>query len=443
MFGFLRFHYPSIMIEDKTEIDQKYHYWRIHIMVSMYIGYAGFYFSRKTFNYAMPAMMADLGLDKADIGLIGTLFYITYGCSKFFSGIISDQSNPRYFMGLGLIATGIINIVFGLSSSLYMLAMLWVLNAWFQGWGWPSCSKLLTTWYSRSERGFWWALWNTAHNVGGALIPLVVGYLTLHFGWRYGFMLPGIIAVVIGLFICWRLRDKPVTLGLPSVGRWRKNHLEIAQENEGLGLSSRDILHKYVIKNKYIWLLAFSYVLVYIVRTGINDWGNLYLTEQFHYSLISANGAISLFEIGGFVGSLVAGWGLDKLFGGNRGPMNLIFAIGIFLSVAALWLMPFKSYVLQSACFFAIGFFIFGPQMLIGMAAAECSHKNSAGAVTGFVGLFAYMGAALSGYPLAIVVEHYHWTGFFTVLAAVSAVIGLLLLPFLKAQSVAITQKII
>ncbi len=443
MFGFLRSHYPSTMIEDKTEIDQKYHYWRIHIMVSMYIGYAGFYFSRKTFNYAMPAMMADLGLDKADIGLIGTLFYITYGCSKFFSGIISDRSNPRYFMGLGLIATGIINIVFGLSSSLYMLAILWVLNAWFQGWGWPSCSKLLTTWYSRSERGFWWALWNTAHNVGGALIPLVVGYLTLHFGWRYGFMLPGIIAVVIGLFICWRLRDKPVTLGLPSVGRWRKDHLEIAQENEGLGLSSRDILHKYVIKNKYIWLLAFSYVLVYIVRTGINDWGNLYLTEQFHYSLISANGAISLFEIGGFVGSLVAGWGSDKLFGGNRGPMNLIFAIGIFLSVAALWLMPFKSYVLQSACFFAIGFFIFGPQMLIGMAAAECSHKNSAGAATGFVGLFAYMGAALSGYPLAIVVEHYHWTGFFTVLAAVSAVIGLLLLPFLKAQSVAITQKII
>ncbi|HGO5292652.1 MFS transporter [Photobacterium damselae subsp. damselae] len=443
MFGFLRSHYPSTMVEDKTEIDQKYHYWRFHIMVSMYIGYAGFYFSRKTFNYAMPAMMADLGLDKADIGLIGTLFYITYGCSKFFSGIISDRSNPRYFMGLGLIATGIINIVFGLSSSLYMLAILWVLNAWFQGWGWPSCSKLLTTWYSRSERGFWWALWNTAHNVGGALIPLVVGYLTLHFGWRYGFMLPGIIAVVIGLFICWRLRDKPVTLGLPSVGRWRKDHLEIAQENEGLGLSSRDILHKYVIKNKYIWLLAFSYVLVYIVRTGINDWGNLYLTEQFHYSLISANGAISLFEIGGFVGSLVAGWGSDKLFGGNRGPMNLIFAIGIFLSVAALWLMPFKSYVLQSACFFAIGFFIFGPQMLIGMAAAECSHKNSAGAATGFVGLFAYMGAALSGYPLAIVVEHYHWTGFFTVLAAVSAVIGLLLLPFLKAQSVAITQKII
>ncbi|MCV5943291.1 MFS transporter family glucose-6-phosphate receptor UhpC, partial [Escherichia coli] len=77
---------------------------------------------------------------------------------------------------------------------------------------------------------------------------------------------------------------------------------------------------------KYIWLLAFSYVLVYIVRTAINDWGNLYLTEQHHYSLINANAALSMFEIGGFVGSLVAGWGSDKLFGGNRGPMNLLFA---------------------------------------------------------------------------------------------------------------------
>ena len=47
------------------------------------------------------------------------------------------------------------------------------------------------------------------------------------------------------------------------------------------------------------------------------------------------------------------------------------------------------TYLLQACCFFAIGFFIFGPQMLIGMA-AECSHKDAAGAATGFVGLFAY-----------------------------------------------------
>ena len=65
--------------------------------------------------------------------------------------------------------------------------------------------------------------------------------------------------------------------------------------------------------------------------------------------------------------------------------------------------------------------------MLIGMAAVECSHKNSAGAATGFVGLFAYMGAALSGYPLARVLEIWHWQGFFVVISVAAGVSALLL----------------
>ncbi len=420
--------------EFSPETAQRYRYWRIHIMVSMYIGYAVFYLTRKNFSYAMPAIITDLGWDKADIGLMGTLFYLMYGISKFISGIVSDRSNPRYFMGLGLIATGIINILFGLSSSIVALSILWVLNAWFQGWGWPACSKLLTTWYSRSERGGWWSVWNTAHNLGGAMIPIIVGYTVLHYGWRYSFFIPGVIAVIVGCLLCWRLRDKPTTMGLPSIGHWRKDYLEIAHENTGKGLSQKQILTRYVLSNKYIWLLGLSYILVYIVRTAINDWGNLYLTEQYGYSLITANSALSLFEIGGFLGSLVAGWGSDKIFSGNRGPMILLFSMGIFLSVAALWLMPIASFALQAVCLFAIGFFVFGPQMLIGMAAAECSHKDSVGAATGFVGLFAYMGAALAGYPLAIITQHFHWTGFFVVISVAAAAIGLLLLPFLKAQ---------
>jgi OPA family sugar phosphate sensor protein UhpC-like MFS transporter len=167
-----------------------------------------------------------------------------------------------------------------------------------------------------------------------------------------------------------------------------------------------------VLLNPYIWLLSLCYVLVYVVRAAINDWGNLYMSETLGVDLVTANSAVTMFELGGFIGALVAGWGSDKLFNGNRGPMNLIFAAGILLSVGGLWLMPFASYVMQAACFFTTGFFVFGPQMLIGMAAAECSHKEAAGAATGFVGLFAYLGASLSGWPLAQVMEIWHWSGF-------------------------------
>ncbi|MDP0343070.1 MFS transporter family glucose-6-phosphate receptor UhpC [Glaesserella parasuis] len=412
-----------------------YHYWRLHIMIGMYIGYAGFYLTRKSFNYVVPTLITDLGIDKNNIGIISTLFYITYGISKFISGVYLDKENPKHFMAYGLFLTGITNILFGLSSSVLMFTILWVINAWFQGWGWPSCSKLLTTWYSRNERGLWWSIWNTAHNVGGAMIPLIIGYLTLHYSWRYGFIAAGGLAILISIFLFFRLQNTPETMGLPSIGKWRNDNLELAQEKEGKYLTWNKILHQYVFFNKYIWLLALSYALVYVVRTAINDWGNIYLTEKYHYDLVSANSALSLFEVGGFIGSLVAGWGSDKLFASNRGPMALLFAIGIFFSIIAMWLMPKENFILQAGIFFSVGFFVFGPQMLIGMAAAECSHKKTPASATGFVGLFAYLGAAIAGYPLALVMESYLWSGFFVVIACAASGIALLLLPFLKAQN--------
>ncbi|WP_263081100.1 MFS transporter [Endozoicomonas sp. Mp262] len=423
-------------ITHRDEVDQRYKYWRIHIMIVMYVGYATFYFTRKSFNFAMPAMITDLGLDKADIGILATLFYIIYGCSKFLSGVISDRSNPRFFMGIGLIATGFTNIFFGLSSSVLAFAALWSLNAFFQGWGWPPCSKLLNFWYSRSERGLWWSIWNTAHNVGGALIPLLVGFCALHFGWRYGLIVPGLLAIMVGLVLCWRLRDTPGTMGLPSIGQWRNDELEMKYENNSRGLKTREILKCFVLTNKLIWLLALSSVLVYIVRTAINDWGNLYLIEVHGYNLVSANSAVTFFEIGGFLGSLAAGWGSDKFFQGDRGPMNFIFSLGVLASAMILWIQPSSSYIVEAGCFFSLGFFVFGPQMLLGMAAAECSHKEAAGAATGFIGLFAYIGAALAGYPVAKVLELFHWPGFFMVITVAAAITGLLLLPFVTSRKV-------
>ena len=45
-----------------------------------------------------------------------------------------------------------------------LLLAVWSLNGFFQGWGWPPCARLLTHWYSRNERGFWWGCWNMSIN---------------------------------------------------------------------------------------------------------------------------------------------------------------------------------------------------------------------------------------------------------------------------------------
>ncbi len=425
--------------KSKAEIDKDYKYWRLHVMASIWIGYAIFYVTRNSYKSIMPALLTDLGLTKPDVGLLSTIFYIVYGSSRFIGGIMSDRSNPRYFMGIGLIFTGIINIFFGLSSSVPMFALLWGLNAFFQGWGWPPCTKILTTWYSRNERGFWWAVCNTSHNVGGAIIPILAGWLAMQYGWRYGMVVPGIIGIITGIIICLILRDRPESMGLPKVGEWREDELEMEQvRTSAKNLSTMTILRKYIITNKFIWLLAVSYVLVYVVRIGVNDWANLFLVETHGVDLVIANSAITMLEIGGFIGTIFAGWGSDFFFKGNRVPMNIIFMVGIMLSVLALWLLPLTGYWSLGTVFFLIGFFIFGPQMLTGMAAAEVAHKDFAGTATGFVGLFGYMGAALTGLPVGSAIQAWGWDSFFIIMSAASLLSALLIVPIMNPKKVVV-----
>ncbi len=173
VFNFLRPAPYLEEIQDEALVKKNYRYWRLRTFFAMYVGYAFYYFTRKSFTFAMPAMQDDLGMDKFQLGLIGSILSLTYGASKFLSGIVGDKSNPRYFMSIGLILTGVFNLLFGASSTWLWFAIFWGLNGWFQGWGWPGCAKLMTHWYSQSERGRWWSVWNTSHNIGGALIPLL------------------------------------------------------------------------------------------------------------------------------------------------------------------------------------------------------------------------------------------------------------------------------
>ncbi len=430
-------------LQDNDEVKKKYKYWRWRVFYSMYVGYVFYYFTRKSYTFAMPSLMQDLGFDKGDLGILGSVFYLTYGFSKFLSGVLADRSNPRYFMAFGLILTGIFNILFGFSSYLWLFAIFWGLNGWFQGWGWPPCARLLTHWYSQKERGTWWGIWNTSHSVGGFLIPYLVGVCIEKWGWREAMFVPGALCILVGLFIINRLRDTPESLGLPSIEKFKNDHppqIEVQQNEEKL--SVKQILVDYVLKNKFIWVLAIAYFFVYIIRIAINDWTQLYLVQTKGYSKLSAAACVSSFEIGGIFGSLAAGWFSDRIFGGKRGPVNVLFSFLVIFAVIGLWFSPPGFYLLDSVLIFTVGFLIFGPQMLIGMAAAELSGKKAAGAATGFVGLLAYFGAATAGYPLGKITDLWGWQGFFIALALCGIISVLLLIPLWGVKSKAVKAPI-
>ena len=423
-------------IDDPEVVKKEYRYWRLRVFYGMYIGYVFYYFTRKSFTFAMPALMQDLGFDKTQLGILGSILSITYGMSKFLSGILGDRSNPRFFMATGLILTGLFNIFFGLTSSILFFAIFWGFNGIFQGWGWPPCARLLTHWYSQKERGTWWGVWNTSHSVGGALIPLIAAFCAQFWGWRFAMYVPGCMCILVGFFLMNRLRDTPQSLGLPTIEKYRNDYPDSSNHNvQEKELSVKEILFSYVLNNKYIWVLAISYFFVYVIRTAINDWSVLFLVETKGYSLISAGACVCWFEVGGIFGSLAAGWASDKIFQGRRVPICILFSFGVVFAIASLWLSPAGAIFVDSLIMFMIGFLIFGPQMLIGMAPAEMSHKKAAGTATGFVGWVAYIGAATAGYPLGKMTQEWGWYGFFVVLGACGLVSVLLLLPLWRIKS--------
>ena len=101
MLSFLKSPPDAAPVTDKQALDERYRYWRRHILLTIWLGYALFYFTRKSFNAAVPEILASNVLTRSDIGLLATLFYITYGLSKFFSGIRQRPFQRPLFYGAG------------------------------------------------------------------------------------------------------------------------------------------------------------------------------------------------------------------------------------------------------------------------------------------------------------------------------------------------------
>lgn len=103
--------------------------------------------------------------------------------------------------------------------------------------------------------------------------------------------------------------------------------------------------------------------------------------------------------------------------------------VGSLFTVLLFYVIPEGFAFLDSIALFLIGLFVFGPQMLIGVAAAELSHKKAAATATGFAGCFAYLGAATAGYPLGRIIRDYGWGQYFILLAICSFLAAAVVLP--------------
>ncbi len=381
-----------------------------------------FYFVRKNLPIAMPLMGKELGIGTAGFGLFLTLHGVIYGVSKFTNGFLADRANARVFMASALLASAVLNLIFGFTSAVVALGVLWMVNGWFQGMGFPPCARLIANWFPPRQLATKFSIWNSSHNIGSILIVLLCGAFVSgqYFApnWRLCFIVPAILAMGAAVLLWLMLADTPPAVGLPEVEgtRGEGDAREAAEDFKAF-------VREKVFSNKYIWLLASANFFVYAMRYAMFDWSSKLLTEAKHIKIMHAAWMIAGFELFGLLGVLLGGWITDRFLGGRAARACVVYMALAGVSVLLLWKVPARSELLTTGLLCATGFFVYGPQCLLAIACANLATKRAAATAVGLTSIFGYASTVLSGWGLGRLVELYGWDACFALLLG-SAVAG-------------------
>jgi len=413
------------------------------VFVGLLLGFTASYFTRGCFTYVAPLLRSEYGLTLTDFGIINSVFSITQGISKFTSGIIADRVDAKTFLAAGLIITGLLDCLMCAKPTVWWMTIIIGLIGWISQFVVPSCAKMLNMWYSSSERGSWWGMWNMGANFGGFLVALISGYSASTWGWRYGMYVPGLLGVAIGILAYFVLQSDPADLKLPPVEEFRgeaKPQKGVVKEVMSVKEKNALVL-KHVMKNPYVWAMGISWAFVYFIRQGVTSWSHFYLMDVKGVKDASdAAARVSGRELGGLAGSLMSGWVSDKVFGGKRVPVIITYTVGLIFTLFVFWMLPGGNRVMDYATIAVLGFFIYGPQNIIGLAGTEYAPKSVASSAIGLTGLLSYAGATFSGAPITYLVKKFGWNVYFQSMLACCGLIIALCLPLWNKRSYADEQ---
>lgn len=425
------------------KVDSAYKKLRWQVFLGIFIGYAGFYIVRKNFSMAIPEL-APFGFETGELSIVLSMNAIAYALSKFLMGSVSDRSNARVFLPLGLVLASI-SMAFmivpvtaiGPEHKMWAITLMAVLNflvGWFNGMGWPPCGRVMTHWFSIKERGTKMSIWNCAHNVGGALVGPMAVYGAIWFGsWFYGsqtkyyfligtYAFPAAVAIFIAILAYILIRDTPQSCGLPSIEKYRNDYPKNYSEKHEQVLTAKEIFFKYVFNNKMLWFIAIANAFVYMVRYGCLDWAPAFLKDSQGYDIKDAGWAYFAYEFAAIPGTLVCGWLSDKVFKGRRAITTIIFMALVAVFILLYWRFSYN-YTIVTLSLIGIGFFIYGPVMLIGVQALDLAPKNAAGTAAGLTGFFGYFfgTAILANIVIGYVAGSVGWDWTFVLLLAACA----------------------
>lgn len=162
------------------------------IFLTGYLAYATIYIARLNFSVAATIYEAEGILQKAQIGLIGSVFSLTYAISKIPNGILGDRFQPRKVIVAGLLITGFSNLGVSFFPEATAILILWGLNAIGQSMLWGPVLRVCVEKAPENRKSFFGQMMLSSVGVGSVLGLLIVSHCSTRFGLETCFRIPAL-----------------------------------------------------------------------------------------------------------------------------------------------------------------------------------------------------------------------------------------------------------
>jgi ACS family glucarate transporter-like MFS transporter len=323
------------------------------------------YLLRTNMSIAGEAMMADLGIDKIQLGLVFAAFAWGYGLFQFPGGVLGDRLGSRTTLTLlglswgGLtVAVALVPQALSAATILGLLIALRFLMGLAQAPYFPvACGGTIARWFPVSHWALPNGLMSTGLTLGAAATGPIVAWLTQEFGWRFSFFLLGPTGFVLAGLWWWYGRDEPAQHHAVSPAE-----LELINRNRASSQETeRQAAHWHeVLRNRDLWLLTLSYFCMNYVFYIFFNWFFIYLREVRGFSVLEGGFVLALPYIAGAISGPVGGSWCDRLsrriglrWGCRIPALTGLGLAAVLLVLGALAQSPAIAVLLLSLCFAA------------------------------------------------------------------------------------------
>ncbi|XP_068238217.1 glucose-6-phosphate exchanger SLC37A2 [Palaemon carinicauda] len=403
------------------------------------------------------------------LGFVDSSFLFAYAFGIFVSGTIAERMDLRVFLGIGMILSGLFNVMFGLGYT-FGIHQLWyfllaqVLSGLAQSTGWPGVVAAVGNWYGKSSRGFIFGVWNSHVSIGNILGTLIAAaFVDSH--WSMSFIVPGIIIAIIGIVVLFIMVPEPAMLGLPDpndddgesslssssstisyIGKEKEAQIEKVPEKEEPAVEGKAI--SIIGALRIPGVVEFSLCLFFakLVSYTFLYWLPNYIKYSTTFSPSESANLSTLFDVGGIIGGILAG--LLKDVTGRPATTCVGMLLVAVPTLFVYYAFAYVSFGLNVVLLIVLGVLVNGPYSLITTAVSADlgTHESLKGnakalaTVAAIIDGTGSIGAAV-GPLLAGTISEIDWGYVFYMLMASDVLALLLLLRLVVRETQAFLQN--